>query len=120
MKNRISHTFPQIVTAVSAVFCILFFCLVCLIPGNHKYAYAPYSVFVMTPEERSEESIPDYGGKSFTYTSTVPDGAKTKHGARLSAPLIHTIAEVWLDGELQYTTGEQPGRHIGKTPGITG
>ena len=105
------------ITAAMAALCVLTFCLVCFIPGSHKYAYAPFAYKILAPEETIEESIPDYAGKSFTYFFTVPDGAIIKHGARLSIWLEHTMAEVWLDGELQYSTKELPGWHIGKTPG---
>ncbi len=112
-KSNIS----QMITAVMAVLCILLFCLICTLPGTNRYAYAPNSYSVLKPVERIEETIPDYAGKSITYIFTVPDGSLSRQGARLFMPLEHTIAEVWIDGDLRYSTAELPSLHIGKTQG---
>ena len=100
-----------------ALLCLAVVAIVHFIPGNNIYAYAPYAYKIMTPETRNEEIIPEYGGKRFTYTFTIPNGKIVTHGARLSVYLQHIFTQVWLEEELQLDTGERESWHIGKTPG---
>ena len=116
-ESNLKSNISQIITAVMALLCILLFYLVCSLPGNNSYIYAPNAYSILKPDERIEETIPDYAGKSITYMFTVPEGSLSRQGSRLFLPLEHTIAEVWVDGDLRYSAAELPNYHIGKTPG---
>ena len=121
MKRLTANRFAmsQTVIAGLVLLCLAVVCLVHFLPGNNTYAYAPYAYYLMTPETRDEQAIPEYGGKRLTYTFIIPDGKKVTHGARLSFYLQHTFAQVWLEDELQLDTNERGNWHIGKTPGNT-
>ena len=111
------ESFIKRVLLAAAVFiCLLLVILVQKNPGMNPYAYAPYAFYIMEPETVAEEPA-ENGLTTTAYTFTVPDGAKVRHGARLSVYLQHSYAKVWLDGELQYSSGEREEKHIGKTPG---
>ena len=117
LSDKVRNNLPQILTAILALLCLLTVCIVHFFSGYDLYAYAPYAYYMITPESRTEESIPAYGGRQVTYTFTVPDGAKVQHGARLSFYLRHTMAQVWLDDDLHMDMHESDDWHIGKTPG---
>jgi|GEM_PF-967671 len=102
--------------AAAVLLCILLVILVHKNPGMNPYAYAPYSFYLMEPETVTEEPA-ENGMTTSAYEFTVPDGAKVRHGARLSIYLQHSFAKVWLDGELMYSSWEKPESHIGRTPG---
>ena len=87
-------------------------------PGLTRYAYAPYSFFLLEPQEVTEEVVHEYAGVRRTYTLTVPEGNVTATGASLLFYLRHTVARVELEGgELRCDSAETPSRHIGHTPG---
>ena len=102
--------------AALTALCLLLVLLVYLHPGMWLYASAAYSFLPMQPE--SVEKYPgDNGEEARSYTFTVPDGAVVRRGLRFSVYLQHCYVKVWLDGELQYSSWEEEGRHIGATPG---
>lgn len=87
-------------------------------PGLKYYAYAPYSFYILQPDEVSAEVIPEYAGIRQTYSFTIPEGSATTIGARISFYLHHTVAEVSMEGStLVYDSGETEEPHIGHTPG---
>ena len=108
-----------IATVLLTVTCLVMLIIVRSNPGTNPYSYAPYSFYILTPDSAEETETDSYAGTTRTYTFTVPeDDTRLRHGARLSFFLRHTIAEVTLDGELTYSSGEYDAPHIGKTPGI--
>ena len=119
MKRLSANRFAlsHAIIAGLALLCLAIVGIVHFLPGNNIYAYAPYAYKLMTPETRSVEIIPEYGGKRYTYTFIIPNGKIVTHGARLSFYLQHTFAQAWLEDELQLDTGERESWHIGKTPG---
>ena len=102
--------------AVLAALCLLLVLLVHLRPGMWLYANAAYSFLPMQPET-VEEYPGENGETARSYTFTVPDGAIVRRGLRFSVYLQHCYVKVWLDGELQYSSWEEEGSHIGATPG---
>ena len=102
--------------AALAALCLLLVLLVHLHPGMWLYANAAYSFLPMQPET-VEEYPGENGETARSYTFTVPDGAIMRRGLRFSVYLQHCYVKVWLDGELQYSSWEESGRHIGRTPG---
>ena len=96
--------------------CALLVALVWLRPGMNPYSYSPYAFYILQPEETTE-TVADNGMVTRCYSFTVPDGAKVRHGARLSVFLRHCYAKVFLDDELRYSSWDDGSDHIGKTPG---
>lgn len=114
LKNHLS----VILIAVLAAFCLLLPALIFLNPGLTYYAYAPYSFYILQPEEVTEEAIPEYAGIRRTYTFTLPEGSAASIGARLSFYLRHTTASAHIeDSDLYYDSSEWDTPHIGHTPG---
>ena len=110
----------RIVTAaviLLGLLCLILTLLVFRNPGNQRYTFAPQSFYMLQPESVTEESIPDYAGIRVSYSFTVPDGAKVRHGAKMCIFLEHCIAEIRLDGELHYSSAEAEDPHVGRTPG---
>ena len=110
----------RIVTAaviLLGLLCLILTLLVFRNPGNQRYTFAPQSFYMLQPESVTEESIPDYAGIRVSYSFTVPDGAKVRHGAKMCIFLEHCIAEIRLDGELHYSSAASEGPHVGRTPG---
>jgi len=107
-----------ILIAVFAALCLLLPTLISISPGLTYYAYAPYSFYILRPEEVTEESIPEYAGIRRTYTFSLPEGPAASIGARLSFYLRHTTASVHIeDSDLYYDSSEWDTPHIGHTPG---
>ena len=96
--------------------CAVLVVLVWLRPGMNPYSYSPYAFYILQPEETTE-TVADNGMVTRCYSFTVPDGAKVRHGARLSVFLRHCYAKVFLDDELRYSSWDDGSSHIGKTPG---
>ena len=102
---------------------LAFVCLILVLhvrgnPGTNPHSYAPYAFYIMTPDSVVETESDSYAGVTRTYTFTIPeDDTRLRHGARLCFFLRHTIADITLDGELTYSSGEYDTPHIGKTPG---
>ena len=99
-----------------AVLCAVLVALVYLRPGMNPYAYAPYAFYILQPDETTETPA-ENGTVTQCYSFTVPEGAKLRHGARLSIFLRHCYVKVYLDDELRYSSWDDGSRHIGKTPG---
>ena len=97
--------------------CLALALLAFLNPGHNRNPYAPQAFFMLLPETTEQETIEDYAGLRVSYSFTVPDGAKVRHGAKMCIFLEHTIAEVRLDGELLYSSAETEEAHVGHTPG---
>ena len=109
----------RIAAVLLAVTCLIMALLVRSNPGTNPYSYAPYAFYILTPDSVVETEPDSYAGVTRTYTFTIPeDDTRLRHGARLSFFLRHTIAELTLDGERVYSSGEYDTPHIGKTPGI--
>ena len=107
----------QLALLAFAALCLVMLLLIHRNPGAERYAYAPYSFFLLQPEEVTEEAIPDYAGVRRSYTFTIPENGATT-GARVMVWLRHTFAEVEIaDSALRYNTGETDGPHVGHTPG---
>ena len=104
-----------------AAFLLTCFLLVGMIhhnPGLTRYAYAPYSFFVLQPEEVTEEAVPEHLGVCRRFTFTIPEGPAATIGARISFYLRHTDAELSIDdSSLIYDSSEFKTPHIGRTPG---
>ena len=116
-ENR--TTAVRIAAVLLAVTCLIMVLLVRSNPGTNPYSYAPYAFYILTPDSVVETESNSYAGVTRTYTFTIPeDDTRLRHGARLSFFLRHTIAELTLDGEPVYSSGEYDTPHIGKTPGI--
>ena len=108
-----------IASVLLAAACLIMALLVRNNPGTNPYSYAPYAFYILTPDSVVETETDSYAGVTRTYTFTIPeDDTRLRHGARLSFFLRHTIAELTLDGEPVYSSGEYDAPHIGKTPGI--
>ncbi len=105
------------VVLLLGLLCLTLTLLVFQNPGHHRYAFAPQAFYMLQPETVTEEQIPDYAGVRVSYSFTVPDGAKVRHGAKMCVFLEHCIAELRLDGELLYSSAEAEGAHVGHTPG---
>ena len=111
------QSIPPLALLVFAILCLVMLLLIHTNPGAERYAYAPYSFFLLQPEEVTEEAIPDYAGVRRSYTFVIPENGTTT-GARVMVWLSHTFADVEIaDSELRYSTGETDGPHIGHTPG---
>ncbi|MBR2672274.1 MAG: histidine kinase [Oscillospiraceae bacterium] len=109
---------PAFALAVLAALSILLVIAVHLRPGHQKYAYAPYSFWILQPVEVTEEEIPEYAGIKRTYTFTLPEGSAANIGARVCFYLRHTTADLFIeDSELIYDSSESGDAHIGHTPG---
>ena len=106
----------RLLLAAAVFLCLILVIIIQKNPGMNPYAYAPYAFYIMEPETVTEETA-ENGLTSAVYSFTVPDGARVRHGARLSVYLQHSYAKVWLDDELQYSSWEEDEKHIGKTPG---
>ena len=117
-EHSLPGRLPALMLAALAALCLLLVVLIHLNPGHTYYAYAPYSFYILQPEEVVEETIPDYAGVRRTYTFTIPEGQATTIGARLSFYLHHTNAYVEIeDTDLVYDSCEKDDAHIGHTPG---
>ena len=109
----------RIAAVLLALVCLILVLLVRSNPGTNPYSYAPYAFYMLTPDNVTETESGSYAGVTRTYTFTIPeDDTRLRHGARLCFFLRHTIADVALDGEPTYSSGEYDAPHIGKTPGI--
>ena len=106
-----------VVLVLLGLLCLTMTLLVFGNPGNQRYTFAPQSFYMLQPESVVEDRIPDYAGLRVSYSFTVPDGAKVRHGAKMCIFLEHCIAELRLDGELLYSSAETEGAHVGHTPG---
>ena len=118
IKSFLSKRAPALALAVVAAVCLLLAVLIHSIPGYTFYAYAPYSFYILQPDEVTEQNIPEYAGISRTYTFTLPEGSAATIGARLSFYLRHTTAQVHIeDTELYYDSSENDTPHVGHTTG---
>ena len=116
--HQIRKRGQQLLLAVFLGLGVLLIVMIHLRPGLVYYAYAPYSFYMLEPDEVNSEAIPDYAGVRHTYTLTIPEGQAATIGARISFYLHHTAAEVAIEGtELFYDSGETETPHIGHTPG---
>lgn len=109
----------RIAAVLLALACLILVLLVRSNPGTNPYSYAPYAFYILTPDDVTETESGSYAGVTRTYTFTIPeDDTRLRHGARLSFFLRHTIADITLDGEPTYSSGEYDTPHIGKSPGL--
>ena len=109
----------RIASVLLAIVCLILVLLVRSNPGSNPYSYAPYAFYMLTPDDVTETESGSYAGITRTYTFTIPeDDTRLRHGARLCFFLRHTIADITLDGEPTYSSGEYDTPHIGKTPGL--
>ena len=99
--------------------CLLLAGLIHHNPGLARYAYAPYSFYILQPDEVREELVPEYAGIRRSYVFTLPETeSATTIGARISFYLRHSYAALSIDGsELRYDSSELDTPHIGQTPG---
>ena len=83
---------PELALGVLLCVCLLLVGLIHRAPGLTRYAYAPYSYFILQPEEVTEETIPTGAGVRRSYTFTIPEGSVASIGARIPFPeeLRHT------------------------------
>ena len=117
-RNALKKRLPGLALGIFLFACILLVGLIHRNPGLTRYAYAPYSFFILQPEEVAEETIPEYAGVRRSYTFTIPEGSATSIGARISFYLRHTNATLSIDGsELSFDSSELEEGHIGHTPG---
>ena len=118
-KPRISADAGRdLLVVFSAAVLFLLPLLIHLSPGLTRYAYAPYSFFLLQPEEVVEEAVPEYAGVRRTYTFHIPEGNAATVGARLIFYLRHTNAQVSIeDSDLYYDSSETDDPHIAHTPG---
>ena len=117
MKTLKEHL-PAFALAVLAALSILLVTAIHRNPGLVHYAYAPYSFWILQPDEVVEEPVPDYAGVQRTYTFTLPEGSAANIGARICFYLRHTTASLFIEGtELTYDSSETDKPHIGHTPG---
>ena len=102
-----------------ALICVLLMVLIYANPGLTRMAQSVDPLFILSPKEIREESIPDYTGRRYTFTFTLPD--LDRPGAsdlRLTAFLRHTYAAFTVEGRgTQIVTAEAEAPHIGRTPG---
>jgi hypothetical protein len=114
LKTRL----PELALGIFLAVSLLLVGLIHHNPGLTRYAYAPYSFFMLQPEEVTEETIPAYAGVRRNYTFTIPEGSAVNIGARISFYLRHTNATLSIeDSELTYDSSEHDTPHIGHTPG---
>ncbi len=117
MKN-IRKYIPAAGLSVLSVLCIILVISVHLRPGRERYAYAPYSFWILQPEELTEEAIPDHAGVQRSYTFTIPEGSASNIGARILFYMRHTEVSLNIEGtDLVYDSSETDDHHIGHTPG---
>ena len=116
---KLKKALPGLALGVFLLVCLLLVGLIHHNPGLARYAYAPYSFYILQPDEVREELVPEYAGIRRSYVFTLPETeSATTIGARISFYLRHSYAALSIDGsELHYDSSELDTPHIGQTPG---
>ena len=118
-RTKLKKALPGLALSAFLFACLLLVGLIHHNPGLGRYAYAPYSFYILQPDEVREEAVSEYAGVRRSYTFTLPEAeSATTIGARISFYLRHTYAKLSIDdSELSYDSSELDTPHIGRTPG---
>ncbi len=117
--TKLKKALPELALGAFLFACLLLVGLIHHSPGLARYAYAPYSFYILQPDGVREEVVSEYAGIRRSYVFTLPETeSATTIGARISFYLRHSYAELSIDdSELRYDSSELDTPHIGMTPG---
>lgn len=117
--TKLKKALPELALGAFLFVCLLLVGLIHHSPGLVRYAYAPYSFYILQPDGVREEVVSEYAGIRRSYVFTLPETeSATTIGARISFYLRHSYAELSIDdSELHYDSSELDTPHIGMTPG---
>ena len=116
--TKLKKVLPELAIGAFLFVCLLLVCLIHHSPGLARYAYAPYSFYILQPDEVREEAVSEYAGIRRSYIFTLPEAeSATTIGARISFYLRHSYATLSIeDSELRRAIIGSPSPYAPITP----